>query len=152
MGDFWRLAVLRFLAPPCNRGCDEHLCPPIPGDRSGYLRTLHGAMEPSLGEPLPGVCRHPAGRSRSGRRLRHGCRDARLGGASRHRSHPAVTYELADARHMPYADDSFDGCVSMLALDVMPEVHQVVQEMRRVTRSGGVLGPAQKLMNRLLRE
>ena len=62
-----------------------------------------------------------------------------LGGASRHRSHPDVTYELADARHMPYADDSFDGCVSILALDVMPEVHQVVQEMRRVTRSGGVV-------------
>jgi SAM-dependent methyltransferase len=62
-----------------------------------------------------------------------------LGGARRHRSHAEVTYELADARHMPYTDDSFDGCVSLLALDVIPEVDQVVQEMRRVTRSVGVV-------------
>src|SRR2546430_17276654 len=56
-----------------------------------------------------------------------------LGGARRHRPHPEVTYELADARHIPYEDDSFDGCVSILALDVIPEVDQVVQEMRRVS-------------------
>jgi SAM-dependent methyltransferase len=62
-----------------------------------------------------------------------------LSGARRHRSHPEVTYELADARHMPYANDSFDGCVSILALDVIPEVDQAVQEMRRVTRTGGVV-------------
>ena len=62
-----------------------------------------------------------------------------LGGARRHRPHPEVTYELADARHIPYADDSFDGCVSILALDVIPEVDQVVQEMRRVTCGGGVV-------------
>jgi SAM-dependent methyltransferase len=62
-----------------------------------------------------------------------------LDGARRHRSHREVTYELADARHIPYADDSFDGCVSILALDVIPEVDQVVREMRRVTRSGGVV-------------
>jgi SAM-dependent methyltransferase len=62
-----------------------------------------------------------------------------LEGARRQRSHPAVTYELGDARHMRYPDGSFDACVSTLAIDVIPEVDQVAAEMRRVTRPGGVV-------------
>jgi SAM-dependent methyltransferase len=62
-----------------------------------------------------------------------------LGGARRHRSHPAVTYELGDARRLRYADASFDACVSTLAIDVIAEVEQVAAEMRRVTRPGGVV-------------
>jgi ubiquinone/menaquinone biosynthesis C-methylase UbiE len=62
-----------------------------------------------------------------------------LEGARRHRSHPAVTYELGDARRMRYPDAAFDACVSTLALDVMPEVDQVAAEMRRVIRPGGVV-------------
>ena len=57
-----------------------------------------------------------------------------LEGARRDRSHPHIVYELGDARRMPYADASFDACVSALAIDVTPEVNQVVREMRRVTR------------------
>jgi ubiquinone/menaquinone biosynthesis C-methylase UbiE len=57
----------------------------------------------------------------------------------RHRSHPDITYELCDMRHLPYADASFDACVSTLVLDIIPEFDQVVQEMRRVTRPGGVV-------------
>jgi len=37
---------------------------------------------------------------------------------------------------MRYANASFDACVSALAPDVIPEVDQVVREMRRVTRPG----------------
>ena len=75
-----------------------------------------------------------------------------LSGARRHRSHPEVTYEVADARRMPYANDSFDGCVSILALDVIPEVDQAVQEMRRVTRTGGVVASGVfRLLGRLRR-
>jgi SAM-dependent methyltransferase len=40
---------------------------------------------------------------------------------------------------MPYPDASFDACVSALAIDVIPEVNQVVREMRRVTRGGGTV-------------
>jgi ubiquinone/menaquinone biosynthesis C-methylase UbiE len=36
-------------------------------------------------------------------------------------------------------DASFDACISTLALDVIPEVDQVVAEMRRVTRPGGAV-------------
>jgi SAM-dependent methyltransferase len=62
-----------------------------------------------------------------------------LDGARRNRPHPNIVYELGDARRMRYADASFDACVSVLAIDVIPEVDQVVGEMRRVTRSGGVV-------------
>jgi SAM-dependent methyltransferase len=62
-----------------------------------------------------------------------------LEGARRDRSHPNIVYELGDARRMPYADTSFDACISALAIDVIPEVDQVVREMRRVTRRGGTV-------------
>lgn len=62
-----------------------------------------------------------------------------LEGARRHRSHPNITYELGDARRMRFADGFFDGAISTLVLDTIPEVDQVVGEMRRVTRSGGVV-------------
>jgi SAM-dependent methyltransferase len=62
-----------------------------------------------------------------------------LDGARRRRSHPDVTYEHGDARHLRYPAASFDACVSILAIDVIPEVEQVAAEMRRVARPGGVV-------------
>src|SRR5713101_9826541 len=62
-----------------------------------------------------------------------------LEGARRSRSHRNIVYELGDARRMPYPDASFDACVSALAVDVIPEVDQVVREMQRVTRGGGTV-------------
>ena len=62
-----------------------------------------------------------------------------LEGARRDRSHPNIVYELGDARRMPYPDGSFEACVSALTIDVIPEVGQVVREMRRVTRGGGTV-------------
>jgi len=61
-----------------------------------------------------------------------------LEGARRYRSHPNITYELGDVRHMRFADGSF-AALSTLVLDIIPEVDQVVGEMRRVTRPGGVV-------------
>jgi ubiquinone/menaquinone biosynthesis C-methylase UbiE len=65
--------------------------------------------------------------------------EAYVAEARRHRSHSEVTYELGDVRHLPYADSSFDACVSTLVLDIIPEFDRVVREMRRVTRPGGVV-------------
>ena len=62
-----------------------------------------------------------------------------LDGARRLRSHPNVTYEHGDACRLEYPSDSFDACVSTLAIDVIPEVELVAAEMRRVTRPGGVV-------------
>jgi SAM-dependent methyltransferase len=65
--------------------------------------------------------------------------EAYVAEARRHRSNPEVTYDLGDVRHLPYADSSFDACVSTLVLDTIPEFERVVREMRRVTRPGGVV-------------
>jgi SAM-dependent methyltransferase len=62
-----------------------------------------------------------------------------LEGARLHRSHPNIAYEHGDIRHMRFDDDAFDAAVSTLALDVVPEIDQVVAEMKRVTRPGGVV-------------
>lgn len=62
-----------------------------------------------------------------------------LSGARQLRSHPNITYELGDIRQMHFADGAFDASVSTLVLDVLPEVEEVVCEMRRVVRRGGVV-------------
>jgi SAM-dependent methyltransferase len=62
-----------------------------------------------------------------------------LEGARRGRSHPNISYENGDMRQMRFADGEFDASVSTLALDVIPEIEQVVAEMKRVTRPGGVV-------------
>ncbi|QRM34457.1 class I SAM-dependent methyltransferase [Microvirga sp. VF16] len=65
-----------------------------------------------------------------------------LEGARRRRSHPNITYEHGDVRQMRFANDVFDAAVSTLALDVIPDIDQVVAEMKRVTRPGGVVASA----------
>ncbi len=62
-----------------------------------------------------------------------------LDGARHLRPHPNITYELGHVRHMRFADGFFDGCVSTLVLDIIPEADLVAGEMRRVTRPGGVV-------------
>ena len=68
--------------------------------------------------------------------------EAYLVSARRNRPHPNVTYELSDVRQIPYSDASFDACVCTLVLDIIPEFDQVVGEMRRVTRPGGIVASA----------
>lgn len=68
--------------------------------------------------------------------------EAYIDAARRCRLHPNVTYECGDARHLRFEDGVFDAAVSSLALDVIPEVEQVVAEMKRVTRAGGVVASA----------
>ena len=63
-------------------------------------------------------------------------------GARRRRSHPNIAYEHGDIRHMRFDNNEFDAAVSTLALDVIPEIEQVVAEMKRVTRPGGVVASA----------
>ena len=65
-----------------------------------------------------------------------------LEGARRHRSHPNIAYEHGDIRRMRFDKGAFDAAVSTLALDVIPETEQVVAEMQRVTRPGGVVASA----------
>jgi ubiquinone/menaquinone biosynthesis C-methylase UbiE len=62
--------------------------------------------------------------------------------ARTHRSHPNTQYEQGDARTLPYEDRSFDTAISTLAIDVVPYAEEIVTEMRRVVRPGGVIASA----------
>jgi ubiquinone/menaquinone biosynthesis C-methylase UbiE len=48
-----------------------------------------------------------------------------------------VTFQQADAHHLPFADETFDGCRIERVLQHLADPQQAVREMARVTRSGG---------------
>jgi SAM-dependent methyltransferase len=50
-----------------------------------------------------------------------------------------ATFELADARSLPFADGTFDAIVSALALNFLPDRPGALTEMRRTARPGGVV-------------
>ncbi|WP_286247266.1 SAM-dependent methyltransferase [Streptomyces graminofaciens] len=53
-----------------------------------------------------------------------------------------VSFDLADAMHLPYADDSFDRIWAIESMIHMPDRDQVMREMARVLRPGGRLAIA----------
>jgi ubiquinone/menaquinone biosynthesis C-methylase UbiE len=55
---------------------------------------------------------------------------------------PRVTIELGDAQNLPYADASFDRCLAFLVANFIPDAPKAAKEMRRVTKSGGVVATA----------
>jgi ubiquinone/menaquinone biosynthesis C-methylase UbiE len=48
-----------------------------------------------------------------------------------------VEFEVSDARHLPFADDTFDACRTERMLAHVPDPRAVLAEMARVTRPGG---------------
>ena len=52
---------------------------------------------------------------------------------------PRVTFEVGDAQNLSYPDDSFDRALGLLVVNFIPDAPKAVNEMRRVTRSGGVV-------------
>jgi SAM-dependent methyltransferase len=59
--------------------------------------------------------------------------------AREHRARPNVTFEVADAMVLPFADSSFDVAVSGLGLHYLPNPGRGLEEFRRVIRSGGTV-------------
>ncbi len=55
---------------------------------------------------------------------------------------PRLTFEVGDARALPYPEAAFDHAVAMLALQFVPEAEVAVRQMRRVTRRGGTVAAA----------
>lgn len=53
---------------------------------------------------------------------------------------PTVTFVVADAQHMPFREGTFDAIVSGLVLNYVPNLPSATSEMRRVGRSGAVVG------------
>ena len=50
-----------------------------------------------------------------------------------------LTFEVADAMQLPYLDDSFDAVLIANALHIVPDPKQVLREIDRVLRPGGML-------------
>ena len=50
-----------------------------------------------------------------------------------------ASFEVGNAQNLPFPDASFDRCLSSLIVSFIPDAPQAAREMRRVTRSGGVV-------------
>lgn len=50
-----------------------------------------------------------------------------------------LSFEIADAMNLPYADDSFDAVIIANALHIVPNPEKVLREIGRVLRPGGIL-------------
>ncbi|KRE02316.1 SAM-dependent methyltransferase [Bosea sp. Root381] len=59
--------------------------------------------------------------------------------AIRRNTDPRITIQQADACALPFEDDRFDRALALLVLHFVPETAKAIAEMRRVTRSGGVV-------------
>jgi SAM-dependent methyltransferase len=55
---------------------------------------------------------------------------------------PRFTFDVGDARALPYSDSSFDHAFSLLVLHFIPEARKAVEEMCRVVRPGGTITAA----------
>jgi len=53
-----------------------------------------------------------------------------------------ATFEEGDVRHLRFPDATFDKALSLLVLNFVPDPHQALSEMARVTRPGGVVAGA----------
>ena len=54
-------------------------------------------------------------------------------------SDPRISFERGSAFELPHEDASFDACLSLLVLMLIPTPEKAVREMSRVTRPGGTV-------------
>jgi SAM-dependent methyltransferase len=59
--------------------------------------------------------------------------------ARAHVKEPHVTFDLGDAQSLPYEDKSFDRTMALLVVNFIPDASTAAKEMRRVTKSGGIV-------------
>jgi len=64
---------------------------------------------------------------------------AQIASASRGAAAGRATFQVADARSLPFADASFDIAASALVLNFIAQQSQAMAEKRRVTRAGGIV-------------
>ena len=60
--------------------------------------------------------------------------------ASEHRANSNVTFQIADATALPFADSSVDVAVCGLGLNYIPSPARALEEFRRVVRPNGTVG------------
>jgi SAM-dependent methyltransferase len=68
--------------------------------------------------------------------------DVFVAAARERNTDPRITFDVGDARSLPYADASFDRAYSSLVLHFIPDSARAVSEMRRVVRPGGTITAA----------
>lgn len=59
--------------------------------------------------------------------------------ATRRNTDPRVKIRQGDACDLPFEDNVFDRAMALLVLHFVPETGKAIAEMRRVTRSGGIV-------------
>lgn len=118
MGRWSRRLVPQFLA----------FSAPKNGDRVLDVGTGTGAVAAGLAAMLPAsdiVGIDPA--------------EAFIGYAKRSVSAPRVQFEVGNAESLRFPDASFNQTMSLLVMNFIPDHEKALREMRRVTRSGGVI-------------
>ena len=55
---------------------------------------------------------------------------------------PRVSFEVGDAQDLRYPDHTFDVCLALLAVDHIPDAPKAAKEMRRVTKTLGIVAIA----------
>jgi SAM-dependent methyltransferase len=68
--------------------------------------------------------------------------EAYIGHARRNAREGRADFRVGDACALPFADASLDHCLSLLVLQFVPDAARALREMRRVTRSGGIVAAA----------
>ena len=53
-----------------------------------------------------------------------------------------ASLQEADAQNLPFADDSFDRCLSLLVVNFIPDARRAAEQMYRVTRPRGTVAAA----------
>jgi SAM-dependent methyltransferase len=61
---------------------------------------------------------------------------------ARHSSRDGVRFEVGDAQQLGFDDHTFDRTLSLLVVNFIPDPEKALDEMVRVTRSGGVVAAA----------
>ena len=54
-------------------------------------------------------------------------------------SDPRLTFNIGDALSLPYPNESFEKCLSMLVIQFIPDIRRAIAEMLRVTRQEGTV-------------
>jgi ubiquinone/menaquinone biosynthesis C-methylase UbiE len=110
------------LAEACDLRCDERVLDVAAGNGNATLAAARRGARVTSSDYVPAL-------------LERGAERARADGLD-------VTFEVADAEALPYADGSFDAVLSSFGVMFAPDQARAASEMARVCRPGGRIGLA----------
>jgi SAM-dependent methyltransferase len=110
------------LAEACDLRWDERVLDVAAGNGNATLAAARRGCKVTSTDYVPGLLEAGAARARA--------------------EQLEVTFEIADAEALPYADASFDAVVSTFGVMFAPDHAKAAAEMARVCRKGGRIGLA----------